>query len=383
MGTGTGGEESGDGENASRSVNPEKSGSPENVSGEGSDIDAIAAIDTPSADDAPSADDDSDGGTGVTAGGETAAGPDATAEASTDPETETDAGTRADADGDGDASTDDVLPDTDADDVLPDVGTAPGTGTGADTEADTDAGTAVGAAAAARTVDAAPSPGIRTGRGGSHTGEAGKVPRPRKRRTWLRWVAGGVGVLVLATAGAGWWFYQKLDGNITTDTEAAAQLQTYAKERPTPVALDALNILLIGSDSRSGKGNAKYGHDEGGTARSDTTILLHLAADRKSATAVSIPRDLMVHIPACDQNGHTTSAQFAQFNWAFEFGGTACTTRTVEQLTGVRIDHEMVVDFSGFKDMVNAVGGAGVPRRAGRRQGRAPQAARRQTDRER
>ncbi|MBP0461939.1 LCP family protein [Streptomyces bomunensis] len=177
----------------------------------------------------------------------------------------------------------------------------------------------------------------------------------------MRWIAGGVGVVVLAAAGTGWWLYQKLDGNITADTHAAAELQTYEKERPTPVALDALNVLLIGSDTRSGKGNGKYGRDDGGTARSDTTILLHLAADRKSATAVSIPRDLMVHIPSCGRaDGTTTKARFAQFNWAYEFGGTACTTRTVEKLTGVRIDHEMVIDFQGFKDMINAIGGVQI-----------------------
>lgn len=79
------------------------------------------------------------------------------------------------------------------------------------------------------------------------------------KRHWLRWVALGTSVAILATAGAGWWFYRKLDGNITTDTSAAAELHTYEKERPTPVALDAQNILLIGSDSRSGEETASTG----------------------------------------------------------------------------------------------------------------------------
>jgi LCP family protein required for cell wall assembly len=176
----------------------------------------------------------------------------------------------------------------------------------------------------------------------------------------LRWIALGTSVVVLAAAGAGWWFYRKLDGNITTDNSAAAELKTYEKERPTPVALDAENILLIGSDTRSGKDNKKYGADTG-TQRSDTTILLHLAADRQSATAVSIPRDLMVNIPSCRTSDSTRSdAQFAQFNWAFEFGGTACIIRTVEKLTGIRVDHQMVIDFSGFKDIVDAVDGVDV-----------------------
>nr|WSZ96332.1 LCP family protein [Streptomyces sp. NBC_00857] len=186
-------------------------------------------------------------------------------------------------------------------------------------------------------------------------------PRPRRTRHWLRWTALGTSVVVLAVAGTAWWFYRKLDGNITTDNAAAAELRTYEKDRPTPVALDAQNILLIGSDSRSGKDNGKYGRDDGGSSRSDTTMLMHLAADRKSATAISIPRDLMVDIPSCRKaDGTRSGAQFAQFNWAFEFGGAACTVRTIEKLTGIRVDHHMVIDFSGFKDVVDAVDGVQV-----------------------
>ncbi|MFI2617732.1 LCP family protein [Streptomyces sp. NPDC018584] len=193
------------------------------------------------------------------------------------------------------------------------------------------------------------------GTGASPTGE-GVV---RRRRRWLRGVALGAAVLVLGAGGAGWAAYQKLNGNITKDTDAAAELARYDRERPAPLVHDAQNILLIGSDTRAGD-NRKYGRDRG-TQRSDTTILLHLAADRQSATAVSIPRDLMVDVPGCRRpDGSRTRAQFAQFNSAFEVGGTACTIRTVEKLTGIRVDHHMVVDFAGFKDMVDAVDGVEV-----------------------
>ncbi|MFD5329362.1 LCP family protein [Streptomyces sp. NPDC127092] len=206
----------------------------------------------------------------------------------------------------------------------------------------------------------------------------------RKRRHWLRWAALGAAVVVLVAAGVGWWLYRKLDGNITTDTTAAAELLRYEKERPSPAVNAARNILLIGSDTRAGAGNAKYGHD-GGTQRSDTTILLHISAGGAGATAVSIPRDLMVQIPSCARTGQAgragkagkaekagkagkagegdggrTSPQFAQFNWAFELGGTACTIRTLEKLTKIRIDHHMVIDFRGFKKMVDAVDGVEI-----------------------
>ncbi|MFC9272586.1 LCP family protein [Streptomyces zhihengii] len=195
--------------------------------------------------------------------------------------------------------------------------------------------------------------------GGDGTGDGGA---PRKRH-WLRWAALGTSVVVLAAAGAGWWFYRKLDANITTDTSAAAELKTYERERPASVATGAENILLMGSDTREGEGNDRYGKDEGGggSQRSDTTILLHIAADRKSATAMSVPRDLMVTIPSCRKpDGKRTREQIAQFNWAFQFGGAACTIRTVEKFTGVRIDHHMVIDFRGFKDMVDAVDGVEI-----------------------
>ncbi|MCX5382080.1 LCP family protein [Streptomyces sp. NBC_00083] len=183
---------------------------------------------------------------------------------------------------------------------------------------------------------------------------------PNRRRHWLRWTALGVSVVVLAAAGTGWWFYRKLNGNIHTDTSTARELDKYERDRPDPVVRGAENLLLIGSDSRAGS-NSSYGRDDGGSQRSDTTILLHLAADRQSATAVSLPRDLMADLPACGEpDGTTSKAQFAQFNSAFEIGGAACTIRTVEKMTGVRIDHHMVVDFSGFKDMVDAVDGVEV-----------------------
>ncbi|MEV3990207.1 LCP family protein [Streptomyces sp. NPDC049837] len=184
--------------------------------------------------------------------------------------------------------------------------------------------------------------------------------RTRFRPRGLRAIAFVGAVVVLAAAGVGWWLYKKLDENITTDLSAAEELERYERERPSALVRGARNILLIGSDTRAGSGNAQYGRDKG-TQRSDTTILLHLAAHGRSATAVSVPRDLMVWIPSCrKRDGSRTSPQFAQFNWAFERGGTACTVRTLEKLTGIRVDHHVVIDFRGFKDMVDAVGGVRV-----------------------
>lgn len=140
------------------------------------------------------------------------------------------------------------------------------------------------------------------------------------RRRWLRRAVLGVGVVSVGTVGIGLGVYAKLDGNITPDHDAAAELARYEKERPTSLVRGARNILLIGSDSRAGDGNRKYGRDSG-TERSDTAILLHLAAGRRSATAMSLPRDLMVDVPRCLRpDGSRGEPMFTMFNQAFQQG---------------------------------------------------------------
>ncbi|HJD85777.1 LCP family protein [Kitasatospora aureofaciens] len=173
--------------------------------------------------------------------------------------------------------------------------------------------------------------------------------------------AGAVAFLLVAAGVTLWIAYRKLDGNITTDSATDRLLAELEAERPgrSSGAAGARNILLIGSDDRSGA-NSSYG-GQPGTQRSDTTILLHLAADRKHATAVSIPRDVMVTVPSCEKpDGSRSKPGTMQFNWAFELGGPACSIRTVEQLSGIRVDHYVILDFSGFKTMVDAIGGVEV-----------------------
>ncbi len=133
-----------------------------------------------------------------------------------------------------------------------------------------------------------------------------------------------------------------------------------------PNAGQAINILLLGSDSREGV-NGEIGGDAGGM-RSDTAIVLHISADRTRVEAVSIPRDSLVKIPACNMtNGSTTKAQSsAMFNSAFangwDHGGdmasaAACAINTVQVNTGVSINHFVVVDFAGFQKMIDTIGG--------------------------
>ncbi|GGT84422.1 LCP family protein [Streptomyces lateritius] len=161
----------------------------------------------------------------------------------------------------------------------------------------------------------------------------------------------GAALLLVVTGSVGWFLYQRLDSNIRTDQKTARTLATDHGSRPRAVAHGAENILLLGSDR---EGN--YGGE-----RSDTTILFHLSADRRSASLVSVPRDVMVDIPSCLRpDGTRSRAQYAQFNLAFQFGGAACAIRAFEKLTGVRVDHHLVIDFTGFEKVVDAVGGVEV-----------------------
>ncbi|MFF1957412.1 LCP family protein [Streptomyces sp. NPDC058220] len=184
----------------------------------------------------------------------------------------------------------------------------------------------------------------------------------RRGRTVV-WSGGVLAVALLAVAGAAAWVYQDLNGNI----HSADVDNKIGGGRPVNMSPGSKNILVVGSDSRKGA-NAKYGKDLT-TMQSDTLMVLHVAADRKWATVVSLPRDSWVSIPVCDRgDGSTSAPHHFKINEAFAIGGTggevagaaACTIKTVERNTGLRIDHFMSVDFQGFKGMVDALDGIEV-----------------------
>ncbi|MGG2462000.1 LCP family protein [Streptomyces sp. RGM 3693] len=184
-----------------------------------------------------------------------------------------------------------------------------------------------------------------------------------RRGRIVAWTGGVVGVLLLGTAGVGVWIYQHLDGNI----HGADVNSELGGDRPVNLSPGSKNILVVGSDSRAGTGG-KYGSGLT-TMQSDTLMVLHVSADHKWATAVSFPRDSWVPIPACDKgNGAQSAPHHFKLNEAFSIGGlsgnvgkaAACSIKTIEKNTGLRIDHFVSVDFQGFKGMVNALGGIEV-----------------------
>ncbi len=194
--------------------------------------------------------------------------------------------------------------------------------------------------------------------------------RPSRRHPWLRGAALVTGA-VLAFVGTGVaTAYTHLQGNI----DSADVEHLLGDDRPEPPSPDPedpnagtpVNILVMGTDSR--EGNEGIASDKVDGARSDTTIVVHVSADRTRVEMVSIPRDSLVEIPEClRSDGSTSRAQRrAMFNSAFQLGsqgtgefsdGAACTQRTVEANTGVFIHHFVVVDMSGFVNMVDSLGG--------------------------
>lgn len=167
-------------------------------------------------------------------------------------------------------------------------------------------------------------------------------------------------LLALLTATVVVMVYNNLGGNLQSLPGVPASV-----DRPDEVDVAGpkkpLNILVMGSDSRDGKGNDIDGLTGGG-ARSDTTLLLHVSADRKDAYGVSLPRDAIVDRPDCAMPGGKMVAgeDDVMFNSAFEVGGPICTVQMVEALTNIRVNHYVTIDFNGFKDMVDAVNGVEV-----------------------
>lgn len=181
-----------------------------------------------------------------------------------------------------------------------------------------------------------------------------RTPRRRGVRIALFTLAG----LVLAGAGLGAFAYWKLDGNIRS-VDISGQLGT---ARPPASTGGAFNVLVLGSDSRSGANGGLAGGSTGDTARSDTAMVVHVNQAHTAASVVSIPRDTLVARPACTgtDGKQVAAVRSAMFNSAYEVGGPACAVKTAEQLTGMRMDHFVEVDFAGFASLIDAIGGVDV-----------------------
>ncbi|MFI8261641.1 MULTISPECIES: LCP family protein [unclassified Streptomyces] len=191
--------------------------------------------------------------------------------------------------------------------------------------------------------------------------------RPRKggggggRRKRILVVTGGTLAFLLVAGSVGaYLYYDHLNNNLKVTDVGDAGTGGFKKDQP-------INILVIGTDKRSGAGNEGYGDAES-VGHADTTILFHVSKDRSNATALSIPRDLITNIPACptkQPDGSTKTIpgeKGTRFNISLGQEGRdpGCTMRTVKEITGITVDHFMMVDFNAVKVLSTAVGGVPV-----------------------
>ncbi|MEJ3742424.1 LCP family protein [Actinomycetes bacterium KLBMP 9797] len=185
-------------------------------------------------------------------------------------------------------------------------------------------------------------------------GGLGPPPGGRRGRVRPRWgrigLIAGVVVLVLGLLGAGgvWAYVNGLDNNVDR-TDAFSDL---TGGRPAKTVDGALNILMVGSDSRDPDAQV----DQASDWRADTIIMMHIPASHDQAYLVSIPRDLYVRVPE-NAGAPCDSGQRAKVNAAFAFGGLPLAVRTVECFSDVRIDNVVAVDFGGFQEVTDALGG--------------------------
>lgn len=185
--------------------------------------------------------------------------------------------------------------------------------------------------------------------------------RAKKKHTLAKVLISIFSILALIAGGVVF-ALSRLQQNIETEPlNTGASPKVVAEE--VDVAVDPLNIMIIGTDTRSG--NAEYGGEEmsSGYGKSDVMLLLHLSADKKSASAISFPRDMTGPIPSCEnpETGESSyPVDYGQINSALSTGGPGCTVATISDLTGLDIHHMMLADFNAVKELSNAIGGVEV-----------------------
>ncbi len=159
----------------------------------------------------------------------------------------------------------------------------------------------------------------------------------------------------------------QLEGNITSLDVSEQTGKVITEEQSVVVDEETgerapFTMVVMGSDSRTGKGNKGYGSAQkfGDIERSDTTIVFHVNADRSQAIGVSIPRDTLMMLPECTKDGKTVGGYQGRFNEAMVNGGPGCVLKAVESLSGIPVDNFMVIDFGAFKRITEAIGGVEI-----------------------
>jgi LCP family protein required for cell wall assembly len=173
-----------------------------------------------------------------------------------------------------------------------------------------------------------------------------------RRKKIIKWTAISTATTLVLILAVGAYVVEHLTGNIKTAALLPKGVATIA-EKADPFGRTPMNILLIGSDTRATAADCELGHDCGPGANGDVEMILHLSADRSNATVISIPRDTYIHLPACAGGGYAGINQSLQF-------GPDCQVAADQEISGMPIDHFIMIDFGGVVTMSNAIGGVPV-----------------------
>ena len=189
----------------------------------------------------------------------------------------------------------------------------------------------------------------------------GTPPGSSRRRKILQWTALITTLILVAASLAAYAAYRNVVGGIRQ-----VDVTHLLGKRPPLYSAAAMNMLVIGSDSRAGS-NGQFGSAQAiSGARSDTMMLLHILPEHRGGVVISFPRDSLVPIIGCQADGLGDPGQKAQpgqtemLNATFAYGGAACLWKTLEASTGIFIDHFVEINFSGFQSVVNDLGGVNV-----------------------
>lgn len=181
----------------------------------------------------------------------------------------------------------------------------------------------------------------------------GRLKKSAAWKTVLGLIGGTLAVALVAGGAVAGIATLQLQSNIKTAT-----IQADTQGPPPNIASfsGGFNILLVGSDTRAGQDGIGAGPGDGGELN-DVTMLMHVAQDQKSATVVSIPRDMVVPFPKCPKGNAATGLPI---NNSLAYGGLACTVLVVQNLTGLTIQFAGLITFTGVAAMSDAVGGVDV-----------------------
>ncbi|MFE9421345.1 LCP family protein [Kitasatospora sp. NPDC006697] len=199
--------------------------------------------------------------------------------------------------------------------------------------------------------------------GGRARSRKAPLTKAAKRKRALKYTAYGMGITLLVSVGGGYLYIQELNSNIRKGDLNNGGSALAPDSKADAAGRKPMNILMLGSDGRANADDCKLGGScDGSAPHADVEMLVHLSADRSNASIMSIPRDTQAQIPDCTdpKTKKVLKGRTSLITDSLNVGDPGCVVDTWEKLTGIHIDHYMMIDFAGVVSMADAIGGVEV-----------------------